>query len=226
MTDDAIGVLNRITVIFETLGENDRGIGISELASRAGLPKSTVSRLLSDLVRRHYLERDGTTIRLGLRLFELGKIAKTPQELRRAALPIMSALRRETGANVELAIRDGCDVVCLAVVGRSSHPATGRIGERTPACASASGRAILTQSSVMETICETAATGATAPHTTLIAAPVFSPSDAIEAAILVAFPTGGADVAGVRSAVEATAAAIELCLRSETHSVPAPEIPS
>jgi predicted transcriptional regulator len=131
-TDDPVGVLDRITVIFEILGEDDRGMGISELAQRAGLPKSTVSRLVGGLVGRHYLERDGTTIRLGLRLFELGQIAETPQKLRRAALPIMSALRNDTGATVELAIRDGADMVLIAVVrGRMPHHG-GRIGQRTP----------------------------------------------------------------------------------------------
>ena len=62
--DDSVGVLARITAIFEVLGDNDDGIGVSELAARAGLPKSTVSRLVSALVRRHYLERAGTTVRV------------------------------------------------------------------------------------------------------------------------------------------------------------------
>jgi IclR family acetate operon transcriptional repressor len=132
-TDDPVGVLDRITVIFEILGDDDRGMGVSELAQRAGLPKSTVSRLVSGLVSRHYLERDGTTIRLGLRLFELGQLAETPQKLRHTALPIMTGLRNDTGATVELAIRDGADMVLIAVVrGRTTHPA-GRVGQRTPA---------------------------------------------------------------------------------------------
>ncbi|WP_411698259.1 IclR family transcriptional regulator [Conyzicola sp.] len=131
-TDDPVGVLDRITVIFEILGDDDRGMGISELAQRAGLPKSTVSRLVSGLVRRHYLEREGTTIRLGLRLFELGQLAETPQKLRRAALPIMSALRNETGATIELAVRDDCDMVLIAIMRGRAPYAARRIGERTP----------------------------------------------------------------------------------------------
>ena len=201
--EDSIGVLHRITAIFETLGENDRGIGISELASRAGLPKSTVSRLVSDLVGRHYLEREGTTIRLGLRLFELGKLAKTPQELRRVALPVMAALRDELGADVELVIRDGADMVCIAVVrGRSPHAATERIGERTPAHASAAGRAVLTRSSVTEV-------GARAVE---VAAPLFRTSAGVEAALSATFPLGGAAVEHVASVVENAALAIERCL--------------
>jgi len=131
--DDPVGVLDRITVIFEVLGEDDRGMGVSELAQRTGLPKSTVSRLVSGLVDRHYLERDGSAIRLGVRLFELGQLAEAPQRLRRAALPIMSALRAETGATVELAIRDGADMVLIAMVRAGAPDASRRIGDRTPA---------------------------------------------------------------------------------------------
>jgi len=202
--EDPVGVLSRITAIFETLGDNDRGIGISELAARAGLPKSTVSRLVSDLVGRHYLERDGTTIRLGLRLFELGKLAKTPQQLRAVALPMLTAVRDETRADVELAIRDGDDMVCIAVVRRRpSHGDTERIGERTPARTSAAGRAVLARS----TVTEFGAGDSTS--LTLVAAPVVCPSAGIEAALSVALVAGDADVGHVASAIEAAALAIE-----------------
>ncbi|GAB3605198.1 hypothetical protein GCM10027413_06070 [Conyzicola nivalis] len=131
--DDPVGVLDRITVIFEILGDDDRGMGVTELAQRAGLPKSTVSRLVSGLVSRHYLERDGTTIRLGLRLFELGQLAETPQKLRRAALPIMSVLRNDTGSTVELTIRDGSEMVLIAIVRGKATQVARRVGDRTPA---------------------------------------------------------------------------------------------
>ena len=68
---DAVGVLDRMTAILEAFDEDDHGLRISELAARADLPKSTVSRLVSTLVRERYLERDGKVIHLGLRLFEL-----------------------------------------------------------------------------------------------------------------------------------------------------------
>ena len=71
-----------------------RDLGISELALRAALPKSTVSRLVATLVRQRYLERDGKRIRLGLRLFELGQLAEQPREVRIAALPVMADCNR------------------------------------------------------------------------------------------------------------------------------------
>ncbi len=122
-------------------------MGISELALRAGLPKSTVSRLVATLVRQRYLERDGKRIHLGLRLFELGQLAEQPRELRVAALPVMADLRNKTGENVHLAIRDRREMVCIAVMrGRSAAPPTVRIGGRLPIHATALGKAVLAYS--------------------------------------------------------------------------------
>ena len=145
---DAVGVLDRMTCILEAFDGDDRGMGISELALRAGLPKSTVSRLVATLVRQRYLERDGKLIHLGLRLFELGQLAEQPRELRIAALPVMADLRNQTGENVHLGIRDGREVVCIAVMrGRSAGPSTVRTGGRLPLHATALGKAVLAHDS-------------------------------------------------------------------------------
>src|SRR6478752_7730681 len=47
-------------------------LGVSELARRAGMPKSTAFRLLADLERAGFVARSGAKYRLGLSLFELG----------------------------------------------------------------------------------------------------------------------------------------------------------
>ena len=146
--NDPLGVLDRMTSILEAFDQDDMGLGISELALRAGLPKSTVSRLVATLVRQRYLERDGKRIHLGLRLFELGQLAEQPRELRAAALPVMADLRNTTGENVHLAIRDRREMVCIAVMrGRSAAPPTVRIGGRLPIHATALGKAVLAHSS-------------------------------------------------------------------------------
>ena len=140
---DAVSVLDRMTAIFEAFGENDHGLRISELAARADLPKSTVSRLVSTLVRQRYLERDGPVIHLGLRLFELGQLAQEPRELRGVASPFIADLRNTTGETVSLAIPDGHEVVCIALMRGRSSAALTRIGGRLPAHATALGKTML-----------------------------------------------------------------------------------
>ena len=111
--------------------------------TRADLPKSTVSRLVSTLVRERYLEREGQVIHLGLRLFELGQLAHEPRELRGIALPVIADLRDATGGTVSLAIPDGHEMVCIAVMHGSTSAGLTRIGGRLPAHATALGKTML-----------------------------------------------------------------------------------
>ena len=101
--------------------------------------------VVGTLVRQRYLERDGKRIHLGLRVFELGQLAEQPRELRTAALPVMADLRNETGQNVHLAIRDGREMVCIAVMrGRSApHRRVFAPADGCPIHATALGKAAL-----------------------------------------------------------------------------------
>jgi IclR family acetate operon transcriptional repressor len=137
-------VLDRATLILGAFQLEDRSVGVSELARRTGLPKSTVSRLTAELLRLQYLERHGSGFRLGLTLFELGQMVVTPKELRRRALGIMVDLRNATGQTVHCAVLDGAEVVYVEILrGRGTPPLPSRVGGRMPAHATALGKAML-----------------------------------------------------------------------------------
>jgi DNA-binding IclR family transcriptional regulator len=141
---DSVSVLDRVTAVFDAFGEQDEGLGVSELARRANLPKSTVSRIAADLVAQRFLDRDGDRLYLGVRLFELGQTVEQPRWLRRFALPVMTELRDVTGQTVHLAVLDGPDVVFIAIVrGLPTSKPLARIGSRLPAHATALGKALL-----------------------------------------------------------------------------------
>lgn len=139
-----MSVLDRVTALFEAFGEHDEGLGVSELARRANLPKSTVSRIAADLVDQRFLDREGSKLYLGIRLFELGQTVTEPRKLREAALPLMNELSLASGRSVHLAVLQHTDVILVAVVrgGRELKP-LGRVGERRPAHATALGKAML-----------------------------------------------------------------------------------
>lgn len=196
---DSFGVLDRITAIFEAFDEDDRGLRISELAARADLPKSTVSRLVSALVRQHYLERDGMIIHLGLRLFELGQLAEEPRELRAIAFPVLADLRNVTGKTAYLAIRDADEMVCVAIMrGSVSTPLICRIGGRVPAHTTALGKA--TAEGRVAVDVEEFISGVTS-----VAAPVLWPSGAGSAAIGVSGDSNDVEPDGLAVAVRAAA---------------------
>lgn len=145
---NATSVLDRVTAVFDAFGAHDEGLGVSELARRANLPKSTVSRIATELVAQRMLDRDGDKLYLGVRLFELGQTVEEPRRLRRIALPLMAELRNTTGHTVHLAMREGNDVVVIAIIRGTPGPKpTTMIGDRIPAHASALGKAILAFSS-------------------------------------------------------------------------------
>jgi len=141
---EAVSVLDRVTAVFEAFTDDDEGLGVSELARRAHLPKSTVSRIAADLVEQRLLDRQGDKLFLGVRLFELGQNAEQPRRLRQVALPVMTDLRDATGQTVHLAVLEGTDVVFIAILrGESTTRPMARVGSRLPAHATALGKAIL-----------------------------------------------------------------------------------
>lgn len=143
-----VSVLDRVTAVFDAFGDDDEGLGVSELARRANLPKSTVSRLTADLVAQRFLERDGDRLFLGLRLFELAQTVERPRMLRRLAFPVMTELRDATGHSVSLGVLDGAHVIGIAMLrGESAGPPLVRIGGRLPAHATATGKVLLAFSS-------------------------------------------------------------------------------
>jgi DNA-binding IclR family transcriptional regulator len=126
--------------------ENDDALGVTELARRADLPKSTAHRLLAVLEQQALISRSGREYRLGLKLFELGcrVSASDMSELRDAAIPYLADLYESTRQTVHLAILDRGEVVCvLKLHGSSQRPTPLRIGARMPAHCTAVGKALL-----------------------------------------------------------------------------------
>jgi len=143
-TEDVVSVIDRVALVLASFHPDDRRLGVSELSRRAKLPKSTVSRLVTELVSHRYLERDGSGVRLGLRLFELGELATEPNALRAVAVEAMADLRDAVDETVQLTVLDGTDVLCLGVLhARGASQALMELGTRAPARSSAAGRVLL-----------------------------------------------------------------------------------
>ncbi|HEY1918148.1 MAG TPA: IclR family transcriptional regulator [Streptosporangiaceae bacterium] len=124
----------------------DKQLGVTELATRLGLGKSTVHRLLATLADERLLERDEATgrYRLGLGIYELGAVVTAHVDLHEAAMPALISLRQRTGETVQVSVLDGLEVV---YVERLDSPHTlrifSRVGHRMPANATSSGKVLL-----------------------------------------------------------------------------------
>ena len=121
-----------VTRAFEILGafRSQPVLGVSELARRTGLPRTTVHRLANQLVEVGALGRVNTRFRLGPTLFELGNL-HYPPKIRETLQPFMEDLRELTGGDVGLLEKVGTDVIVIQAARlRQSNSTLVRLGER------------------------------------------------------------------------------------------------
>ena len=140
--------LDRAFAVLDLFGAERPEWGTSEIARAAGLPVPTAHRICAALTGRRYLARDEQTrrFRLGPAALDLGERARAVLDLRRAALPVLRRLARETDETALLTIPNGerDRSVCLERV-ESSQPLRLSVepGRRLPLHAGASQKALL-----------------------------------------------------------------------------------
>jgi IclR family transcriptional regulator, acetate operon repressor len=136
--------LHRVVAVLAAFRAEEDAVSPAELARRAGLPKSTVHRIVSSLVDEGLLERQATQVRLGVRLFEIGQRVPRQRVLRDAARPYMHDLREATRQTVHLAILESSQVVYVDILASpGAPPLPSRVGGRLPAHVTGVGKAML-----------------------------------------------------------------------------------
>ena len=136
--------------LLKTFSDSEYEIGISNLARRLGLGKSTVHRLASTLVAAEFLERNPETgaYRLGLALFERGMLMRRKMSFVSEARPYLRALMERTGESVHLTVLDHGSVL---YVNNLASPQAIRmqsnLGARVPAYCCSEGKVLLAYAS-------------------------------------------------------------------------------
>ena len=132
--------------LLKAFSEADVELGISALASRLGVAKSTAHRLAVTLVAERMLEQnpDNGRYRLGTALFRLGALVRQRMNVSNEGRPFLFELREQTNESVHLAILEGADIMYVYNL-ESTHAIRMRsdIGVRKPAYCTAEGLAIL-----------------------------------------------------------------------------------
>jgi IclR family pca regulon transcriptional regulator len=142
--------LERGLAILSAFTPDRPALGISELARKLDLTRSTTHRYVATLATLGYLHQDDSTrkYRLGPRVLDLGFSVLGSLELREIAAPHLRRLTDATGHTSNLAIRDDTDVILIdRVRGRPGRyhqlEYTLHIGSRLPSYCSATGKALL-----------------------------------------------------------------------------------
>jgi DNA-binding IclR family transcriptional regulator len=107
-------VLSRAIRIIEVFSPTDPALPVSEIARRTGLHVATASRLIAELVDHGLLERcPDRSVRIGVRMWELGWRASPKLGLRDAAMPFLEDLHAVVGHHAQLGVLDGGDVLFI-----------------------------------------------------------------------------------------------------------------
>jgi len=146
LRDDRAAIEKAVSILVAFGEQAHVGLGVSEIARRTGLSKSTAFRVLAVLERNLMVERAGSAYRLGGLLHELGSrvYAPTSDLLREALTPHLADLYEATHHTVQLATLHGSEVVYLN--GLCGHPRAtvpARTGGRAPAHSTAIGKILL-----------------------------------------------------------------------------------
>lgn len=121
-------------------------IGVSGLARKLGVAKSTVHRLAQTLVSEGMLEQnpENEKYRLGIALFGLGALVRRRMNLSSEARQDLFVLRQSTNETVQLAILDHTEIMYIYnLESTQAIRVNSDIGVRKPAFCTANGRAIL-----------------------------------------------------------------------------------
>src|SRR5260221_7857071 len=133
-------------LLTKAFSEDEFELGITALAARLGLAKSTVHRLAATLVQYDILEqnRDSGRYRPGLALFELGSLVRRKMDIANEARPQLRALMEATGESVQLAVLDHMSVLYINKMESSKAVRmSSSVGSRAPAHCTSAGKALL-----------------------------------------------------------------------------------
>lgn len=132
--------------VLEAMADQERSIGVGELARHLDLPKSTVQRLLRTLEQEGWAQTTAAPVtrwELSPRLSALAR--RGPADLREVAGPHLTSLGARTGEAIHFTVPDRDVQLILIERVHSIHPVQSvqNIGASTPFHASAGGKAVM-----------------------------------------------------------------------------------
>jgi DNA-binding IclR family transcriptional regulator len=138
--------LDRALEILELLASNGKEMGVTELARRLEVHKSTTSRLLATLQEHGLVEQNPASdkYRLGYALVRLAGAVVAELDLVRVARPLLQELAERTHETVNLAILQGDQVVNIDQIAASHLVVNVNwVGKQTPLHSTSNGKALL-----------------------------------------------------------------------------------
>lgn len=143
-----ISVLRNGLAVLRCFSVDQPSLGVTDIAAKVGLHKSTVSRILATLELEELVERDAGTkrFRLGLGVIGMAGPLLADLDVRRVAYPVLTELSRRTSETAALMVWDGREAVCVEQVpSRHQVKHTTPLGTRYNTALSSSVQVFLAQ---------------------------------------------------------------------------------
>ncbi|MGC3020760.1 MULTISPECIES: IclR family transcriptional regulator [unclassified Brevibacterium] len=211
-------VIENTVAILRCFAPDRQELGVTEIAPRVGLHKSTVSRILASLEQEGIVEQGASRrYRLGLGIIAIAGPLLADLDVRRAAYPILQDLTQRTGETSALMVWDGSEAITVEQI-PSPQPVkhTSTLGSRYRTEQSASVQVFLAAESGEEATWDVGFAlndAETSPHEVGVAAAVRDHRGEVVAAVLIAAPKFRADTARIADLGEACVHAADAITR-------------
>ncbi len=143
-TRSGIQVIARAAAVLRALKDDPSGLSLGQIAERAGLPRSTVQRIVAALQEERLViaQTMGNGVRLGPELHALARAAR--YNIVDRCRPYLTRMRDQLGETVDLSVLRGGQMIFLDQVPGSHRLRTvSSVGEVFPLTTTANGRASL-----------------------------------------------------------------------------------
>jgi DNA-binding IclR family transcriptional regulator len=108
-------VLHKVAEILNCFSLADPEPTLQQIIRLTGLPSSTCQRLVQNMVREGFLDRDGDRYRIGLGIVRWAAPGTLGLDVVKLVKPLLQQLRDETGESACLYLRDGAFRTVVAV---------------------------------------------------------------------------------------------------------------
>lgn len=145
MDSDRTSAAGKALAVLASFDRSRPSQTLTQIATGTGMALSTAHRVVGELAAWGALERapEGTW-HVGLRLWEVASVCPRGQILRDVALPFMQDLYEATHENVQLAVREGTELVFVErIAGHRSVDLKTMVGTRFPLTATGVGMVLL-----------------------------------------------------------------------------------
>ena len=133
-----VQILARAIHVLGALAGRVQGWSLDELGASLGIAKASLLRILRTLEDEGVVRRDDDLYFLGARVLDFSHGYLRGLELTAVARPLMEELATRTGQTISLAVRDGLEIVYVAIErAQQDIGIQGEIGARHPANATA-----------------------------------------------------------------------------------------